>query len=95
MGYSSVGSPFSPFVAQPTEDCHEDYHFMFITQKGGILDDHDEILGEEFQDPEEPSVINECVFNETIFGRNIFQKVFEQETYCTKIVDELLDQSFR
>ncbi len=68
---------------------------MFIPTKGGILDEHDEILGEEFQDPEEPSVINECVFTEVIFGKSIFHRFVEHEEYCTRIVDELLDQSFK
>lgn len=63
MGYSSVNSPFSQLIEEPTEHEQDDYNFMFVTQKSGIFDEHDEILQAEFQDPEEPSVINDYVFN--------------------------------
>jgi hypothetical protein len=68
---------------------------MFVNNTSGIFDEHDEISSGEFQDPEEPSVINECVFNETIMGKSIFQRFVEHETYCSKFVDELLDVHYK
>lgn len=38
---------------------------------------------------------NDGVFNEIIYGRSIFHKAVEHEEYCTRIVDELLDQNFK
>lgn len=49
----------------------------------------------DFEDPEEPSIINEYAFNEIVYGRSIFYKAVEHEEYCTRIVDELLDQNFK
>lgn len=36
---------------------------MFVPHKNGIFDEHDLILEAEFQDPEEPSAINDYILN--------------------------------
>ena len=48
---------------------------MFVPQRSGIFDEHDEVLEADFNDPEEPSAINEYVFaNENFFGKHIFSR---------------------
>lgn len=95
MGYSSVSSPFSHLILSHHEDFNENFHFMLNPPKGGIFDEHDEMMRIDFSDPEEPSMNNDGVFNEIIYGRSIFHKAVEHEEYCTRIVDELLDQNFK
>ena len=75
MGYSSANEPFSQLNYELLQENQEEFSFMFRNHASGIFDEHDEILAAEFQDPEEPSVINDYVFNEAIIGRNIFQRV--------------------
>jgi hypothetical protein len=62
---------------------------MLFPQNSSILDENDEIMQIEFQDPEEPSAFNECAFNEVVQGRNIFNRLNQEESWCQQIVDEV------
>lgn len=78
MEHSSLSSPFSHLILSHNEDFNENFHLVLIPPKGGIFDDQDELMRVDFEDPEQPSMINECISNEPIYNRSIFPKTVEQ-----------------